>query len=132
MFQRQTTGSVVCPQCGRLVGVNDERCYQCGKWNPSLWGFAPALGKLTRGLSFGELVLWGATLLFATTLFYDTSGIGGGGLLSFLSPSPEALFRFGMSGAVPIFAQGRWWTILSAGWLHGGLLHIFFNMLWIR
>jgi len=25
-----------------------------------------------------------------------------------------------------------WWTPLSAGWLHGGLLHILFNMLWVR
>src|SRR5262249_44308923 len=27
---------------------------------------------------------------------------------------------------------GRWWTVLTAGWLHAGLLHIFFNMMWIR
>ncbi len=26
----------------------------------------------------------------------------------------------------------RWWTLLSAGWLHGGLLHIGFNLYWIR
>ena len=25
-----------------------------------------------------------------------------------------------------------WWTVLSAGWLHGGALHIFFNMMWVR
>jgi rhomboid protease GluP len=28
--------------------------------------------------------------------------------------------------------MGRWWTLLSAGWLHGGALHILFNMLWVR
>jgi rhomboid protease GluP len=39
---------------------------------------------------------------------------------------------FGASGAYPVFAFGRWWTILSAGWLHGGALHILFNMLWVR
>ena len=42
------------------------------------------------------------------------------------------LFRFGASGAIPVFRFDRWWTIFSAGWLHGGLLHIFFNMLWVR
>jgi len=33
---------------------------------------------------------------------------------------------------VPVFGFGRWWTVLSAGWLHSGLLHILFNMLWVR
>ena len=26
----------------------------------------------------------------------------------------------------------RWWTPLSAGWLHGNLPHIVFNLMWIR
>jgi rhomboid protease GluP len=25
-----------------------------------------------------------------------------------------------------------WWTVLSAGWLHGSALHILMNMLWVR
>ena len=29
-------------------------------------------------------------------------------------------------------SEGRWWTVLTAGWLHGGILHIFFNVMWIR
>ena len=36
------------------------------------------------------------------------------------------------SGADPVFELGRWWTVLSAGWLHGGVLHILFNMMWVR
>ena len=39
---------------------------------------------------------------------------------------------FGASGAVPVFVLGSWWTVLSATWLHGGLLHIVFNMMWVR
>ena len=31
-----------------------------------------------------------------------------------------------------MFGYGRWWTVLSAAWLHGSLLHILFNMLWVR
>jgi rhomboid protease GluP len=27
---------------------------------------------------------------------------------------------------------GSWWTVLSATWLHGSLLHIVFNMMWVR
>jgi rhomboid protease GluP len=31
-----------------------------------------------------------------------------------------------------VFVQGRWWTVLTAGWLHGGALHILFNMMVFR
>ena len=49
-----------------------------------------------------------------------------------MSPSYRSLFLFGASGAQPIFGFGRWWTVLSAAWLHGSLIHIFFNMYWLR
>ncbi len=33
---------------------------------------------------------------------------------------------------MPVFGFGRWWTVLSAAWLHAGVLHILFNMMWVR
>ena len=33
---------------------------------------------------------------------------------------------------MPVFGYGRWWTVLRAAWLHGGVLHILFNMMWVR
>jgi len=132
MALRQRTGSVVCPGCGNLVGVNDERCYNCGRWNPGMWGFAPLVRRLGNDFGFTPLVIGGCSLLYLATLLVSDGQIGMGGLFSLLSPSPQALFLFGESGAVPVFVYGRWWTILSAGWLHGGLLHIGFNMLWVR
>ena len=33
---------------------------------------------------------------------------------------------------MPVFYLGNWWTVLSAGWLHAGLLHILFNMMAVR
>jgi len=53
-------------------------------------------------------------------------------LFSLLAPSPESLILFGASGAIPVFGLGHWWTVVSATWLHGGLLHILFNMMWVR
>jgi rhomboid protease GluP len=132
VLKRQTSGSVVCVSCGNLVGVKDERCYNCGRWNPGLWGYAPALRRLGQDLGFVQVVMWGCGGLFVATLIASGGGFGGGGLLSILSPSPLSLFLFGASGAVPVFEYGRWWTVISASWLHGGLLHILFNMLWVR
>jgi len=133
MFERQRTGSVVCPSCGRLVGVNDAKCYNCGRPRPGMWGFAPLLRRFGQDLGFVELMIGGCGLLYLAMLGVDFQGIRvAGGGFSFLSPSGPAVFLFGASGAVPVFHYGRWWTVLSAGWLHGGLLHIFFNVLWLR
>lgn len=48
---------------------------------------------------------------------------------SFLSPSSETLFQLGATGTIPIARFHRWWSLISAGYLHGGILHIFFNMM---
>lgn len=132
MFSRQKTGSVICTSCGKLVGVSDDRCFNCGRWNPGLWGFGPALRALGRDLGFVSIVLWGSTGLYLATLLVDPSGIENGGAFDLLSPSIVATRVFGSSGTVPVFLFGRWWTVLSAAWLHGSLLHIVFNMLWVR
>ena len=57
VFQRRTTGSVVCPSCGSLVGVRDDKCYQCGRSNPGLWGYGPALRKLGADFGFVPVVI---------------------------------------------------------------------------
>ena len=132
LLKRQTTGSVVCPSCRNLVGVRDERCWNCGRWNPGLWGFAPMLRSLGNDLGFVALVVGGCGTLYVLTLLASGPNIGMNGLFGLLSPSRMSLFLFGASGALPVFVYGRWWTLLSAAWLHGGLLHILFNMMWVR
>lgn len=132
MLKRQTSGSVLCTSCGVLVGVNDERCYNCGRRNPGLWGFAPALRNLGRDLGFVPFVIGTCVVVYVLTLVASRGDIGMGGPFSFFSPSGPSLFLFGASGALPVFQYGRWWTVLSAAWLHGSALHILFNMMWVR
>jgi rhomboid protease GluP len=132
MFGRQTSGSVVCTSCGNLVGVNDEVCFTCGRRNPGLWGFGPLLRRLGNDLGFVPFVMWASSGLYVAMLLMSGAGIRMNGVLSFLAPSTTSLFLFGASGGMPVFQYGRWWTVLSAGWLHSGILHILFNLLWVR
>jgi rhomboid protease GluP len=132
MALRKTTGSVVCPSCGSLVGVNDATCYNCGRRNPGMWGFAPLVRSLGQDLGFGPLIIGGCAVLFVLSLLLSRGQIGTGGLGEFLAPWPGALILLGASGALPVFGLGHWWSILSAGWLHGGLIHIVMNLLWVR
>jgi rhomboid protease GluP len=136
MFKRQRTGSVVCASCGSLVGVNDDRCYTCGRRNPGLWGFGPMLRSFGNDLGFITVVVYGCSALYVISLLltvaFGGNVMGGGNPLTLLSPAGGIVMLLGASGAEPVFRYGMWWTVLSAGWLHGGVLHILFNMLWVR
>ena len=115
------------------MGVRDDKCYSCGRANPGLWGFAPVLRELGADLGVAEIVVGGSTILFVLTLLVSGRNVelvGGG--LSFLVPDGRVLRLFGMSGGLPVFFRGEWWTLLTASWLHGSLLHILFNMMWVR
>jgi rhomboid protease GluP len=132
MFKRRKSGSVLCPSCGKLVGIHDRECLNCGRRNPGLWGLSPLFRRLGQDLGFTSIVIWGCVALYIATLLIDPRGIRMGGIFSMLAPSTKSLFSFGASGAIPVFGYGRWWTILSAAWLHGNVIHILFNMLWVR
>jgi rhomboid protease GluP len=130
MLRRQTSGSVVCPSCGRLVGVKDERCFHCGRARPGLLGFTPLLRRLGDDLGFSRLVVGASGLLYLLMLVTDLDAVVAAAGINLLVPSDRSAFLFGASGATPVLGYGRWWTVLSAGWLHGGLLHVGFNMYW--
>lgn len=136
MFKRQRTGSVVCSSCGSLVGVNDEQCYSCGRRNPGLWGFAPVLRRLGNDLGFVPLIMYGCGGLYVIglllTAYLGGNVLGSGNPFSILSAHPDVNLMLGASGAYPVFGLNMWWTVLSAGWLHAGIIHILLNLAWIR
>jgi rhomboid protease GluP len=135
VLKRQRTGSVLCTSCGVLVGVDDDRCYNCNRRNPGLWGFAPALRSLGQDLGFVPFVMGTCGFLYALTIIFTivTQGtIGMQGLFTAFSPSWAAMFVFGATGREPVFGFGRWWTVLSATWLHFGILHVVLNMMAFR
>src|SRR5206468_3742577 len=103
MLGRRTTGSVVCPSCGSLVGVRDDKCYTCGRANPGLWGFGPLLRRIGTDLGFAQLVIGACVTIWVLMLLMSGGELRGGSLLSALSPSPKIMFLFGESGAVPVF-----------------------------
>lgn len=131
MLKRQTSGSVLCLSCDQLISVKAATCPHCGRNNPGMWGYARSLRKLGADLGFLRIVIVGCLTLYFLTLITDIRGIVSTDALNLLSPSSQSLLVFGASGAIPIFSLGRWWTVLTSGWLHGGLFHIGFNLAWI-
>ena len=119
---------MLCTSCGVLVGVNDDTCYNCGRRNPGLWGYAPLLRSLGADLGFVPFIMATCGIVYVLTLVASRGNINQGGIFGLLGPTNIALILFGGTGPELVFRYGRWWTILSASWLHAGLLHIGMNM----
>lgn len=129
---RRTSGSSLCYRCGRLNRVDADRCFYCGAPRPGLWGWGHALGRIGVELDATRLVIGACVAAYVASLALDPQAMmRGRGPFSFFSPSHRALLELGMTGAIP-WAAGAWWTLLTANYLHGGLLHILFNVLAIR
>jgi len=87
---------------------------------------------LFRSWSFTNVVTAVCIVLFVATLVFDPyAALRPRGYFDVFAPSDRALWAFGAAGAIP-WRDGYWWTIFTAIYLHGSLLHILFNVLWIR
>ncbi len=129
---RKTSGAILCPSCGRLTNADAPVCLVCGRRNPGMWGFGGLLGTLFRRWNFTNAVTAACVALYVISLIFDPLAVlRPRGFLEVFSPSADALWALGAAGSIP-WRFGRWWTLLTAIYLHGGLLHILFNVLWIR
>jgi rhomboid protease GluP len=132
MVFRKRTGASLCPSCGKLNNVDAPVCFYCGRRNPGLWGFGPSLGRLFTGLNFTRVVTVTCVVAYGASLILDPgAALRARGPFNFLAPSGTALDALGMTGAYA-WIHGRWWTLFTAIYLHGNLLHILFNILWIN
>ena len=87
-------------------------------WEPS---------ELVRFLVTANIVLYITSLFIAPgAVNYDLNP------MVFLSPGTGVLFKLGASGTLPVFAEDRWWTLITANYLHGSLLHLLFNVFALR
>ena len=134
MFSRQRTGSVVCPSCGNLVGVNDERCYNCGRMKPRAVGLrasAPPPGQRPRVHQPRHRRLR-RRCTSPRCWRLGRAASAWAGLMSTCSPRATWRSSLRRERRLSGLRYDRWWTVLSAGWLHGSALHILFNMMWMR
>jgi rhomboid protease GluP len=126
--------SMLCPQCRRLIS-NDERvCPYCGTASPgSLWKRGLLGGFSLFRVDPVKAIITVNVAFYLFSLLLNPAALGlSANPMTFLSPADGSLFLLGATGTLPITAYGRWWTLISASFLHGGLLHLFFNMMALK
>ena len=125
--------SLLCPNCRRLISGDDTICPYCGIKNPtSPWqrligkglGDGDQLLKILIGVNVAMYILSLLISARATDLSFNP--------FFFLSPDNRSLLLLGASGFIPIDRLHRWWSLVSANYLHGSIMHIFFNMIALR
>jgi len=122
--------SLLCPNCKKLISISEKRCPYCGTSRPGAWW---KNNIWTRGFNDPNLLvktIIGVNVgIYVLSLLLNPKGLGSGmNPLTFLSPSGPILELLGATGKVPVDAYHRYWTLVSANYLHGSILHIFFNM----
>src|SRR5438034_1223906 len=68
---RKTTGTILCPSCGRLTSAEAAACLVCGRRNPGMWGFAAPLRALFGRHSFTNVVTVACIALYVASLLLD-------------------------------------------------------------
>jgi membrane associated rhomboid family serine protease len=130
MFGSSERRPQLCPSCGALVGINANRCHECGAnlrfglaaWSKGLAEFFGGHAPVTTVLLIANVIMFAAEIM-------GTMHAGKMEGLSILwGMDPETTYRLGSSN-LNAFALNQWYRLVTAMFLHGGLIHIGFNMM---
>ena len=133
-MEKKQRNAILCPNCKRLISSDEPRCPYCDTLRPGSHlknnvlsrGFADG-DRLIRLIIYTNIAMYIITLLFNPGFKHFSFNP-----LSMLAPDNRSLLLLGATGTIPIDRMHRWWSLIAANYLHGGILHIFFNMMALR
>jgi rhomboid protease GluP len=116
----------MCPNCRAFITTDDKTCPYCevqvGARAAERRAPADVLGGLIPHARFTTvMILLINTGLYVATLIYSAKT----GHANGTDPDFDALKDFGAK--TPAILFGEWWRLITAGFLHGGLMHILMN-----
>lgn len=119
----------MCPHCRAFITVDDKVCPYCdspvGPRAIDRRSPGTLLGGLIPSAQFVTITILTINIgLFLVTLLASMKQGAGGGLMGI---DVITLTKYGAARPDAVFYGGQWWRLLTAGFLHGGLMHILFN-----
>jgi rhomboid protease GluP len=134
MSNNNQKNSLLCPACRKLISRSAQVCPFCELKKPSSrFKNNIFMSGISDGDQLVTTIIAVNIVMFILSIVIDPRlGSLNFSPFNFLSPSNQSLLVLGSTGTIPVFQLDRWWSLLAANYLHGGLLHIVFNMLAIR
>ncbi len=125
----------ICPHCRGLFDRDASSCPLCGASTRRvgaradstpgrvLGGLIPVPSTATSTLVAANIALYAISWYLSQTVSVEPgAGFAGGNI------SPEVLKRLGAKDGLSIIFGGQWWRLVTAIFLHAGLLHIGMNL----
>ncbi|MBS1841326.1 MAG: rhomboid family intramembrane serine protease [Acidobacteria bacterium] len=121
----------LCPACGSLVGISATKCHECGT------NLTFSLAALTRKLSgitgldapVSTIFLGLNFFLFIIQLMFTMQAGQAGGLNILWRLDAISSYKLGAIYGPSVLIDHQFWRLITAMFLHGGLIHIGFNMM---
>lgn len=112
-----------CTSCGKSICVECSQDASVGQKCPECAAPTGRARVVNARQSFGRPSFQTAPVSF--TIMAITAGIF---VMGILSPAADAWLFRSFAQANFLVAAGEWWRIFTAALLHGGMMHILFNM----
>jgi rhomboid protease GluP len=118
----------MCPHCRAFITTDDRICPYCenvvGPKPIDRRAPAPIFGGLIPHARFITVMI--LLINFALYIAMTLRSMQAGNHEALSSLDIRTLFEFGAKSTRAIFA-GQWWRLVTAGFLHGGIIHILMN-----
>lgn len=123
--------SILCPNCRKLISSDEPVCPYCGLNRPGMHNAVGFIRSLFFNFDPVKTIIYTNIVFYIFALLLNPGSMlsGRGGIFDLLSPSMSSLFNLGATGTMPVFQYHRFWSLISASFLHGSILHIIFNMM---